>query len=265
VLRLPHHVSLPFDPLPTRAEARRALGLPADAAIVTAPGLATRAKRLEAVAGAVGRLRARHPGLRLVVAGGVEEGLPLADWARAAGLGDALIVTGRLGLGDFVRHLVAADVVATLRFPSRGEMSGALVRALGVGRPVLVSAGTPAAEEFPEGCVVPVDPGVAEAAHLDALLARLLGDAALREAIGALAQEHVAAHHDLAATVERLADFLEDVHGRRPALTAEFERRRLPDGTLAGFLGDEARWAARDLGLADVPPEVESLLAELSK
>jgi hypothetical protein len=264
VLHLPHHVALP-EPLPTRGEARRALGLDAGAFIVTAPGLATAAKRLPSLFAAIGRLRARRPELQLVVAGSQEDGLPLAEWSRAAGLGHALRVTGRLGLDDFVRHLVAADVVATLRFPSHGEMSGALVRALGAGRPALVTAGTPAADEFPEGCVIPVDPGAAEAAHLEAVLERLIADAPLREAIGRRARAHVAAHHDLGATVSRLAGFLQEVHGRKGALAAEIERRRVPEGTLGGFLGDEVRWAARDLGLPDVPPEIEPLLADLSR
>src|SRR5262249_56472880 len=106
--------------------------------------------------------------------------LPLWEWSRAAGLGDGLLVTGALDLPSFVRHLVAADVVLALRFPTYGEISGALVRALGVGRPVLVTGGTPAAEEFPEGVVVPVDPGPVEGEELLALLGPLLGDRRLR-------------------------------------------------------------------------------------
>ena len=263
VLHLPHHVSLPLDPVPSRAEARRALGLPKGALLVTAPGLATAAKRLDVALRAAGRVRAAHPSLRFVVAGGTDERLPLAEWAAAALLGDALVVTGRLGLDDFVRHLCAADVVVALRFPTHGEISGALVRAMGVGRPALVTALTPSADEFPEGCVVPVTPGVCEEAELEALLARLLGDEALRETIGRLARAHVTAHHGLADTAARLADFLEEVHGRKGALAAEVERRRASADGLLGHLRDEVRWAARDLGLFDVPPEIEPVLADL--
>jgi glycosyltransferase involved in cell wall biosynthesis len=263
VLHLPHHLSLPLQPLPSRAEARAALGLPADALLVTAPGLATSSKRIPTLLAVAAALRPRHPSLRLVLAGGRDERMPLGEWARAARLEDALVVTGRLSLPDLVRHLVAADVVSTLRFPSRGEMSGALVRALGVGRPVLVSAGTPAADEFPAGCVVPVDPGVSEAAHLEALLARLLGDAPLRETIGRLARAYVAAHHDLAATVEGLAEFLEDVGRRKAALAADLERGRALEGTLAGYLSDEVRRAAHDLGVSDTLAEVDPLLRDL--
>jgi glycosyltransferase involved in cell wall biosynthesis len=189
--------------------------------------------------------------------------LPLADWAREAGLAQALVVTGRLDLPDFVRHLVAADVILALRFPTHGEMSGALVRALGAGRPVLVTAGTPASEEFPEGVVVPVDPGVHELAELTALLHRLLRDEALRDAIGRLARDHVYAHNGLAATADRLAGFLADVSARKKELLAMLRVRRAPEGSLLAYLTDEVRWAALDLGLAGVPVGFEPLLAEL--
>lgn len=264
VLHLPHHLALPFAPPPSRAEARRALDLAPDALVVTAPGLATRAKRLELAVRAVARLRAERPALGLVVAGAVEAGVPLAEWARAAGLGDALRVTGRLSLEDFERHLAAADVVLALRFPSRGEMSGALVRALGVGRPVLVTAGTAAAEEFPEGVVVPVAPGPREAAELEALLGALAADAGLREAIGRLAQAHVRRHHDLAAGVERLARFLAEVAERREALVALLAAERVPQQGLAGYLLGELRWSARELALPGLPADAVPLVSALA-
>jgi glycosyltransferase involved in cell wall biosynthesis len=263
VLHLRHHVSLPLDPVPSREEARRALGLPADALILTAPGLATASKRLDVALRAAGRSRLRHPSLRFVVAGAVDGRLPLHDWARDAGLGEALLVTGRLDPDDFIRHLAAADVILALRHPTHGEISGALVRALGVGRPALVTAGTPASDEFPEGCVVPVDPGLSEAAELEALLSRLLADGPLRQRIGDLARDHVGAHHGLGATVAHLAGFLEDVHRQKEALTAEVNRLRVPAGSLLGYLLDEVRGSALKLGLAAVPPGVEPLLVDL--
>ena len=263
VLHLPHHLALPFDPLPSREEARRALGLAGDALIVTAPGLATAAKRLDVAIRAAGRLRERHPSLRLVIAGGVDASLPIEEWAREAGLGPALTITGRLDLEDFVRHIVASDVVLALRFPSHGEISGALVRALGVGRPALVTAGTPAAEEFPEGIVAPIDPGAREADELAAVLDRLLADPGLREAMGRLAREHVRAHHDIAATTTRLARFLKDVLGRKDELLANLAPYSAPDGSLLAYLLDEIRWSALDLGLDGVPPGVETLIAEV--
>jgi glycosyltransferase involved in cell wall biosynthesis len=260
VLHLPHHVALPL--LPAREAARRDLNLPADTLVVTAPGLATSAKRLDAALEAVRRLRPHHPSLRLVIAGAVDPQLPLPSWIEEAGLADVVRVTGRLSLDDFVRHLSAADVLLALRFPSHGEISGALVRALGVGRPVLVTAGTPAAEEFPEGVVVPVDPGPYEEEQLFALLDRLLGDAILRERIGRVAAAHTQRHHDLSGTVATLLGFLEEVLARKEALVRELAEARPPDGLL-GYLIDEVQLGARDLGLTGAPLGLEPLLRGL--
>lgn len=264
VLHLPHHLSLPLAPLPTREEARERLGLPADALVVTAPGLATAAKRLHVAVRALARLRSRYPQLTLVVAGEVDETLPLHRWARESGMDERLRVTGRLGLEDFTRHLCAADVVLALRFPTHGEISGALVRALGVGRPALVTAGTPAAEEFPEGVVVPVSCGPAEEDELAALLARLLDDEDLRERVGRLARAFCAEHLGPGREVERLLAFLAEVGAQAGALRAAVEEGRAAGEGLLGFLTEEARWAARDLGLFALDLGLRPLLEPLA-
>jgi glycosyltransferase involved in cell wall biosynthesis len=263
VLQLPHHLSLPLDPLPTREQARASLGLPEDALLVTAPGLATASKGLDLALRALARLRAAHPSLRLVIAGDVDPRLPLQEWARQAALDDALTVTGRLALAAFVLHLCAADVVLALRFPSHGEISGALIRALGVGRPALVTAGTPSAEEFPEPIVIPVDPGPSGEDELAALLDRLLGDAGLRQSIGRLARDHVLRHHGLRETVERLVGFLARVIEAKDQILATIEAEGAPEGSLLRHLEEEVRWGARDLGLVGIPLGLDPLLTEL--
>ncbi|HLA77353.1 MAG TPA: glycosyltransferase family 4 protein [Vicinamibacteria bacterium] len=262
VLRLPHHVSLPLDPLPSREEARQALGLPGDAFLVTAPGLATAAKGLDRALRVMARLRSGHPGVRLVVAGGLDPRLDLVGWPRAAGVEERLLVTGRLSLGDFIRHLCAADVVLALRFPSHGEISGALVRALGVGRPTLVTAGTPAAEEFPPGVVVPVDPGPREEAELLAFLGALASHPSLGQAIGQRARDHVRRLHDLDATVGALGAFLEGVARDQPRLRAALAEEGGEEAGLLGYLLEEMRWGARDLGLP-LDPAARTLVAQL--
>ena len=261
-LCLPLHFASPLEPGPSRDEARRALGLSDDLRLVTAPGLGTVAKRLDLAVAAVARLRESDPRVRLVVAGDLDPAAGIREAARKVGLGEGLLVTGRLSLEDFIRHLAAADVVLALRFPSHGEMSAALVRALGLGRPALVSAGTPAGLEFPEGVVVPVTPGPAEAEELLALLKHLLGDRALRETIGALAREYVAERHGLVQTVALLAEFLQRVGARREELEKSLDRD-LEEGTLLAFFREEVRWAARDLGLSGMALGKEDLFGSL--
>ena len=263
-LHLRHHLALPLDPPPSRDEARRALGLAEDAFVVTAPGHATANKGLASAMRALGRLRRDHPRLRLVVAGDRDPRAPLEEWAAAAGLDGAWTLTGRVTLEDFERHLAAADVVLALRFPSHGEMSGALVRALGVGRPVLVTAGTPAADEFPDGVVVPIGAGPCEEEEIHAVLARLAAAPALCETIGRLARAHVREAHDLEAVTGELAEFLGRVHAQKGALAAAVAAEAATAEGLLGFLTEEVRAGARDLGLVGIPLGLDALLAPLA-
>jgi len=272
VLHLPHHFSFPrAGPLadsaetrPTREQARALLGLPPQALLVTAPGLATAAKRIETAMRVVGRLRERWPALHLVLAGDVDAKLPLEQWAHDSRCGDGLIVTGRLSLEDFARHLIAADIVLALRFPSHGEISGALLRAAGIGRPCIVTGATPAAEEFPEGVVAPIDPGAGEAAQLEALLAHMLDQPDFRESMGRVAARYVKRHNDLDDTADTLVSFLRSVIELRPQLEARLEARRTPDGSLLRYYMDEIHWSGFELGLGGVPLGLEDLLTELT-
>jgi len=209
----------------------------------------------------VTRLRRRWPELRLVVAGALDPKLPL--WELAAGDPEALLVTGRRSLEDFARHLAAADIVLGLRFPSHGEMSAALVRALGMGRPALVTAGSPIAGELPDGVVVKVSPGPREEAELEALLGELCADPLLRERIGILAKQHVEAVHDLEAGVRRLSGFLKLVHEQAPRTLAALDGDQTAD-PLLGYFIEEVRWGARELGLPGIHLNLEPLLRELA-
>jgi hypothetical protein len=156
---------------------------------------------------------------------------------------------------------VAADVVATLRFPSYGEISGALVRALGIGRATLVTAGTPVEEEFPPGTVVPVSPGVFERSELLALLHSLAGDPDLRERVGAQARRYVSASHELGRTVERLWEFVAKRLEAKRAAPAVARARPVPSAGLQGFVLDEVRWYAQGIG---VPlPDLVSVVSDL--
>ena len=108
-----------------------------------------------------------------------------------------------------------------------------------------------------------MDPSTGEEAELLALLDRLLSDAQLRGAIGELAREHVRAEHDLEAGVARLCAFLADVVTRRDELLSHVEVRQPGEDSIAAYLRDEVRFAAIELGLPELPPEVEKGLVDL--
>jgi len=239
MLELPLDLLLPAMGVPGRAEARRARSLPEEAPVVVVCADDPEATRLPVALRALGRLGGSRPSLRVVTLVGSQSAERVVDW------------------------LAAADVVVALSFPAPSLRPEAVVRSLEAGRPVLVTAGTPAALELPEGVVIPVDPDRAEEAELEALVAHLLDHPDLRARIGAAARAHLKKVRRPERAAVRLIGFLSSVaEGREEALRV-IAADRADEGTLLGYALEEVRWGARDLGLVGLRLGLEPLLADL--
>jgi glycosyltransferase involved in cell wall biosynthesis len=194
--RAPHHYSPP-PPLPvsTPLEARRLLGLPENEFLVASFGLVSRAKRIDKALLGFRRF------LRETLEASRE-------------LGERLVVTGRQPMDRFYLYMLACDVVVNLRFPSTGELSGTLIRTLGMGKPVLVSNTGPFAE-FPEHTVARIDLGPPEVPEIARVLLWLARNPHLREAMGRFARDHVEAQYKLSDEASAYAAFLRKVLSAR--------------------------------------------------
>jgi hypothetical protein len=253
-MALPLDFLRPAVAVPGRDEARHALGLPESALVVAVTAEEDpQAARLPLVLRVLDRLRRLHPGLRV---------LGLGRTGAISEISGETVVAAA-SRADLGRGIAAADVVVALRFPAPGGVPEVVVRSLEIGRPVLVTAGTPPAEELPEGVVVPVDPHVTEEPELEALLGHLLAQPDLRERIGALARAHLAAVRDPEGAAARLLAFLRAVAARQDEIVRVIEADRVDERTILGYAMEEVRSGARDLGLVGLPLGLEPLLSGL--
>lgn len=133
---------------------------------------------------------AQRAGLPLLVAG--DFGSP--ELARAIDLSGAIRRT-QLSEADFLLHLAAVDVCINLKYPSAGETSGIAIRAMGLGKTVILSNG-PENSRYPDDACIRVDTGPAEEEMLTAYLIWLAGNPSHLE-IGRRAAAHVRAEHAL--------------------------------------------------------------------
>lgn len=92
----------------------------------------------------------------------------------------------------------AVDACVNLRYPSAGETSGITVRLMGIGKPVLVSAGEETAR-FPAHACIRIDSGLAETAMVAEYMVWLSACPKKARDIGQRAAAHIAAHHSPAA------------------------------------------------------------------
>jgi glycosyltransferase involved in cell wall biosynthesis len=166
-------------------------------------------KRIPQLLEAFALLRADRPNARLLLAGATAERFDLGRRLERANLGDAVLREVYVPEERLWSLMAACDVLVNLRSPTMGETSGAVLRGLALGRPMLVSdVGWFA--EIPSEVVlkVPVDEYEVET------IAAALGLAADRGAeLGRAAQEYVGREHDLDRSADAYARALEEAAG----------------------------------------------------
>jgi glycosyltransferase involved in cell wall biosynthesis len=158
-----HLVPHPYVP-ETRAFDRDALrtrlAIPHDTRVLGFFGFLTSAKRAEVVLEAFRLARARDAKLVLLIVG---EPAPNMDPRTSEEEG--IVMTGYVADDEFPAYYAAADRFVNLRYPSAGETSGTLIRALDAGKPVAVSDYAQFAE-LPDDCVVKIPFGEDEVQRL---------------------------------------------------------------------------------------------------
>jgi glycosyltransferase involved in cell wall biosynthesis len=88
----------------------------------------------------------------------------------------------------------AVDACVNLRYPSAGESSGIAVRMMGIGKPVLLTAGAESAP-FPEDACIRIAAGPPERDSLRHHMVLLTSMTEVAETIGQRGAAHIAAHH----------------------------------------------------------------------
>jgi glycosyltransferase involved in cell wall biosynthesis len=236
IVRIPH----PAWPVPEL----RAAGVQGDP-LYGCFGHLNETKRIAELVAAFSRLRERRPGARLLL------------------VGSLAVRLDRLELPEGVEHrdyvpedelwslMAACDAIVSLRSPTMGETSGTAIRALSLGKPLVVSdVGWFA--ELPDDAVlkVPVDEG-----EKDTLLASLeaLADPAVRAAVGANAHELVEREHRVDRVAEAYAAALEGMAGG-PAVAEQVLRDVATAAAEVGLDGDDTAVLAarlREVGLGE--------------
>jgi hypothetical protein len=223
-------------PLPERAPARRGLGLdePDLLVLVIQSSFDTGSPR--PAARALDRLRETAPRVHVVRLGETDPALPTL--------------------------VAAADVALALDHPARAGLGRAVPLAVASGTPTLVTAGSGAARELPEGVVARVSPGPSEAEETAAFVRRLLTDLSLRVRMGRVARAFADERQEPSRCVGSLLEIIRTVRRGRRAGPGAAGSRTPEDTPLARAL-EEVRWGTGELGLVELPPGLPPLVAGL--
>jgi diguanylate cyclase (GGDEF)-like protein len=215
---------------------RARLGLDERTPLIGIFGFLKPYKRIAESLRAFRRLIRVAPDARMILVGEAHPELPLASMISSLDLAAHARHIGFAPIEDFNGYLAACDIVLNLRYPTVGESSGTLLRALGMGKAVVVSD-IGSFREYPDEICLKAPVDASEEEHLFEYLNLLVSRRELAQVLGMKAREWVARECNWDTVARRYADFLEAVaEGKEwcapePVAEAELWFRRAGGGS----------------------------------
>ena len=172
-------------------------------------GVVNASKRISELLRAFAALRKTRPDATLLLVGPTSPGFDLDRRLQRLGLDEEGLVREKWVDEDRLWRLLAGvDVCVNLRYPTMGETSGSVIRALSLGKPLVVSD-IGWFSELPDDVALKVPVDASEVDVLMAALELLVGRADVRETMGRAAAELARREHDLGQVADRYASALE--------------------------------------------------------
>jgi glycosyltransferase involved in cell wall biosynthesis len=219
---------------PSRADARRRLGLRPDDVLIATFGRVHPAKRTREVLEAAGRVARTRPHVRVAAVGADADDAYTGDLREEARRTGAT-VTGDVPPDAYAAWVAASDIAVQLRADDNGETSAALIEAMAGGACVVAEdIGSLGETLGTAGVLVPSPPGVGE---LSEVLAALVDDPQLRARLGSDAARRVEGRHDVRRAADVYCEVIEEHYRRR-------DPRSLVEAVGAATVGPERRQAA---------------------
>ncbi len=189
---------------------RERLGLAEDAPLIGIFGHLKPYKRIAESLRAFRRLLRVEPRAKMILAGEKHPDFPVDTLIRTLDLSPDVRMLGFTPIEDFAGYIAASDIVLNLRCPTVGETSGSLLRALGLGRAVLVSD-IGAFAELPDDVCLKVPVGAEEEDLIFEYLNLLVSRRDLTQSLGDRARAYVERECNWDAVAQRYASFLRAV------------------------------------------------------
>ncbi len=208
VARIPHGSWIPEA---DRLEWRTKLGLNASTPLIGAFGFIKPYKRIAESLRAMRRLVRVAPEARMILVGEPHPEFPVHDLIRSLDLEDYVRVLGFTPIDHFTGYMSACDIILNLRYPTVGESSGSMLRALGLGKAVLVSD-VGAFREFPDSVCLKVPVGAGEEDLIFEYLNLLVFRQDLARSLGECARAWVARECNWPHVAGMYAKFIEAMH-----------------------------------------------------
>jgi glycosyltransferase involved in cell wall biosynthesis len=187
---------------------RQRQGIDAATFLFAVFGYLRESKRLMAVLEAFGAVHGDFPRTALLIAGEFVS----SDLERAAApllAAPGVFRCPHLDESEWWRAATAVDACINLRYPAAGETSGIAIRAMGIGKAVMVTESLECAR-FPEDACLRIVAGAGERDSLREHMRLVAGMPEVAAAVGERAAAHIAENHAIARVAAQYWDVLRE-------------------------------------------------------
>jgi len=194
-----------------RDKARELLGIDSNKLIYASFGFVTPPKQIELTLKAFARCKDEIPDFEYILVGEVSPAVPVDKLIEELGLQGRVRVTGFVDFATFHHYIEACDISVALRYPSAGETSAALMRAMGMGRANIVFDYASYAD-YPDETVYKLPLDTYDPSSLVDAISKLGKDVGYRHALGNNAAEYLRTEHDIDNVASMMTAFITDCY-----------------------------------------------------
>ena len=239
---IPH--ATPTRELPANPSAlRAAYGFAADDLIIASLSTIAYNKRIDLIFAALQRLRTKYPKLKFVIVGAGELGTRAALIQRYD-LVDCVLHTGWVAEQKYLDYIDLVDVAVDLRYPTAGETSGSILRAMQAGKPLVVSA-EGSFLELPDECCLRLPVGGTEIDAVYNALDQLLANSERRLMMGTAGRKFAHTHLRIEQAASSYFELAREIVSRPRNVRKVWSFPDTPDRSVRGRLISSAYKAGR--------------------
>lgn len=195
----------------SKVDLKRSLGIGSDTFIIGMFGFIELIKQPETVIRAYHRFLQKCPNSLLLIVGEANPACRIDELISSLDLGKKILKKGYVSMEEFLQYMNMIDIGVNLRYPTAGETSAALLRMLGMGKPVIV-LDYRQFSELPYKCCPKVCLGKDMVDDLSQRFLSLAQDKDILASMGDFAVEYIRERHNLEGVAKRYIEFLEQIN-----------------------------------------------------
>ena len=191
----------------TLTKIKESFNLKSNHLIISTLGFATPTKQIPLILQALHKIKKDIPNFMFIIAGEVSNSLNLDYYIKKFNLENNVTITNYISLKKFEEIIMISDFIINLRYPSAGETSAVLFRAMQMGKPAIVYNYS-SFSDLPEEGSFKIKLDTLKSYDLENAIKKLANDNKLRDNKSNFIKNFIFKEHSIDKVSSQICDFI---------------------------------------------------------